>query len=67
MGLDSKSLILIRGGDHKVFNFGMRLWSGAELSGALHEAGFSQIDLYGSLEGTPYDNTAQRLVAVAVR
>lgn len=59
--------ILIRGGDHKVFTFGMRVWSGAELSGALREVGFSQVELYGSLEGTPYDNTAQRLVAVAVR
>ncbi len=58
---------LIRGGDHKVFSFGMRLWSGAELSRALREAGFSQVELYGSLEGTPYDNMARRLVAVAVR
>lgn len=58
---------LIRGGDHKVFPFGIRLYSGAELARALREAGFSQVQLYDSLEGTPYDNHAERLVAVAVK
>jgi len=58
---------LVRGGDHRVFTFGIRVYSGAELASALRQAGFSRVDLFGSLEGTPYDHTAQRLVAVAVR
>jgi SAM-dependent methyltransferase len=58
---------LIRGGDHKVFTFGIRIYSGAELASALREAGFSRVELFGSLEGKPYDHTAQRLVAVATR
>jgi SAM-dependent methyltransferase len=58
---------LIRGRDHRVFNFGIRVYSGAELARALREAGFSQVELYGSLKGTPYDNKAERLVAVAIR
>jgi len=41
------------------------LYSGAELTDLLAEAGFSGVQLYGSLAGTPYDQTAQRLVAVA--
>lgn len=57
----------IRGGEHRVFTFGMRIYSGAELARALRDAGFSQVQLYGSLAGTPYDHTAQRLVALAVR
>ena len=58
---------LIRGEDHRVFTFGVRVYSGAELASALRQAGFSRVDLFGSLEATPYDHTAQRLVAVAVR
>jgi hypothetical protein len=38
------------------------LWSGTRLPS---EAGFSAVRLYGSLAGTPYDHTAQLLVAVA--
>lgn len=38
---------------------------GVELRMALKEVGFSQVRLYGSLEGTPYDHTADCLGAVA--
>ena len=33
----------------------------------LAAAGFAAVQLYGSLAGTPYDQTAQRLVAVAIK
>jgi SAM-dependent methyltransferase len=59
--------IWIRGPEHKVFTFGIRLYSGAELMRILAAAGFSAVQLYGSLAGTPYDHTAQRLVAVATK
>ncbi len=58
---------VIEGGEQKVFTFRLRLYSGAELKAALREAGFSDVTVYGSLEGTPYDQTAKRLVAVAIR
>jgi hypothetical protein len=57
--------ILIRNGESSIFKFRLRLYSGAELMRALSESGFSQIQLYGSLEGLPYDNSAERLVALA--
>jgi len=57
--------IWLRGAEQQVFTFGIRLYSGAELTDLLVEAGFSDVQLYGSLAGTPYDHTAQRLVAVA--
>ena len=41
------------------------LYSGAELVGMLEESGFKSAELFGSLEGSPYDQTARRLVAVA--
>jgi SAM-dependent methyltransferase len=59
--------ILIRGAEHKVLTFGIRLYSGAELIRSLNAAGFSAVQLYGSLAGTPYDHTAQRLVAMATK
>ena len=57
--------IWMRGAERKVFTWRIRLYSGVELRGLLFEAGFSAVQLYGSLAGTPYDQTAQRLVAVA--
>jgi SAM-dependent methyltransferase len=45
----------------------VRLYSGAELESLLLEAGFARVELYGRLKGTPYDETAERLIAVATR
>jgi SAM-dependent methyltransferase len=59
--------IWIRGPAQKAFTFGIRLYSGVELTALLSDAGFSTVQLYGSLVGTPYDHTAQRLVAVATK
>jgi SAM-dependent methyltransferase len=59
--------IWIRGPEHKVFTWCIRLYSGAELMSILAAAGFSAVQLYGSLAGTPYDHTAQRLVTVATK
>src|SRR5215471_15709533 len=59
--------IWIRGAEQQDFTFGIRLYSGAELTTLLAEAGFSGVQLYGSLAGTPYDQTAQRLVTVATK
>ena len=59
--------IWMRGAEQKVFTWHIRLYSGAELAGLLTEAGFSGVQLYGSLSGAPYDQTAQRLVAVATK
>lgn len=43
----------------------LRLYSGVELESALLRVGFSRVELFGALEGGPYDHTARRLVAVA--
>jgi len=59
--------IWIRGSEQKVFTWRIRLYSGAELTGLLAAAGFSAVQLYGSLSGAPYDQTAQRLVTVATK
>ncbi len=44
-----------------------RPYSGAELKAVLKQAGFREVDLFGNLGGSPYDNRAERLVAVATK
>lgn len=61
----SANWILIK--DNKRFEFAVAHWlySGAELAAMLADSGFKSVDLYGDLEGSPYDQAARRLVAVA--
>ena len=44
-----------------------RLYSGTELSSVLFEIGFKSVDLFGELNGSPYDHTARRLIALAIK
>jgi SAM-dependent methyltransferase len=59
--------LLIR--DQKVteVTFDTSLYSGRELADLLKKAGFEGVKLFGSLQGTPYDLKAERLVAVATK
>jgi ubiquinone/menaquinone biosynthesis C-methylase UbiE len=52
-------------GRRESFELRFRLYAGSELERLLRDAGFGSVDLYGSLEGRPYDREANRLVAVA--
>jgi SAM-dependent methyltransferase len=57
--------ILIRGADRIERMFIVRLYSGTELTALLKRSGFSEVAIHGSLAATPYDQNAERLVAVA--
>lgn len=57
--------IMIRDGKRSEVSFSLRLYSAMEMRLLLHQAGFKKVEFYGSLEGTPYDQKARRLVAVA--
>jgi len=46
-------------------DFELRIYSAYELIDLLQEAGFSSADAFGGLDGTPYDQDAERLVVVA--
>jgi hypothetical protein len=52
-------------GETIVYEAGHWLYSAGELQFMLQEAGFSGVDVYGDLEGRPYDLQATRLVAAA--
>lgn len=57
--------IALRGQERYEVEVSHWIYSAAELSGMLKGCGFSSVDVYGDLEGTPYDHTAKRLVTVA--
>jgi len=56
--------VLVRDGEEHEGTFTVRVYSGVELKALMLAAGFTRVDLYGSLQGGPYDDTARRLVAV---
>jgi len=66
-GRMSNRWIVIRDGRKREFRVEHRLYSGVELRDLLRSVGFEKVDLFGSLEGPPYDENAKRLVAVARR
>ena len=57
--------ILIKDGRARTLRLRLNVYSGQELKDRLLQAGFARVDLYGSLDGVPYDREATRLVAVA--
>jgi SAM-dependent methyltransferase len=59
--------IRFKNNEKKEFTITHQLYSGSELLSLLHEAGFKPVNLFGELIGTPYDQTARRLIAVAIK
>jgi SAM-dependent methyltransferase len=57
--------ILVNRAERKEFTLSLRLYSGQEIASLLKRAGFKNVTLHGNLAGAPYDDRAQRLVAVA--
>lgn len=56
--------IIFKGNERIENELSHRLYSGTEAAALLTGGGFSRADIYGSLEGIPYDHKAQRLIAV---
>jgi SAM-dependent methyltransferase len=56
---------VVEDGVERETRFRVRMYSGMELRRALEEAGFREVDLYGDWTGTPYDDQARRLIAIA--
>jgi len=49
------------------YEFSYRLYSAVELGELLEDAGFSSIEFFGAMDGRPYNQNAERLVALARR
>lgn len=57
--------ILVKEGRPREWTFSHRLYSAAELRRLLEDCRFSQTDVYGNLDGSPYDEKAERMLIVA--
>ena len=57
--------IVLDGVEKHEFLISHWLYSAAELRSMLKEAGFGSVEIYGDLDGSPYDHTARRLVSIA--
>jgi 2-polyprenyl-3-methyl-5-hydroxy-6-metoxy-1,4-benzoquinol methylase len=57
--------ILLRGNERVESRVSHRLYAATELVALLKECGFTSVDVYGGLDGSPYDHTARRMVTVA--
>ncbi len=55
---------LIRNGRARRFTLHLRIYSGQELRERMERVGFTDVKLYGSLNGEPYGRGVHRLVAV---
>lgn len=56
--------IAIRGTQRAEYRVAVRSYSAAELSFLLSQFGFAELRVYGRLDGTEYDQEAQRLVVL---
>jgi len=57
--------IIIRDDRRREHRFFLRLYSAAELTALLRQAGFAEARACGSMKGGPYDEQAERLILVA--
>lgn len=57
--------ILMKGSRAESFTFHHTIYSGQELKDRLEQTGFTNISLYGNLDGDPYGPKATRLIAIA--
>lgn len=55
----------VKDGQSDSVDFGHRVYSAAELTRELTDAGFGAIEAFGGFDGRPYDHEAARLVVVA--
>ncbi|MFC2014869.1 class I SAM-dependent methyltransferase [Chloroflexota bacterium] len=56
--------IMLKGNERSEHEISHRLYAGTEMAALLTGCGFSRVDIYGNLDGEPYDHKAQRLIAV---
>jgi len=57
--------ILLREAERTEYVLEHRIYSAAELCALLADVGFADFEVYGGLDGSPYDHEAKRLVVVA--
>ncbi len=56
--------ILLKGNERIEAEITHRLYAGTEVAALLSGCGFGRVDIYGDLDGNPYNQTARQLIAV---
>lgn len=56
--------IMLRNNERIEHSVSHRLYAGSEMAALFSDSGFSRVDIYGDLDGHPYDETARRQIAV---
>ncbi|HEY41579.1 MAG TPA: class I SAM-dependent methyltransferase [Dehalococcoidia bacterium] len=56
--------IMLKGNERIEWEISHRLYSATEMVSLLKGCGFTAVDVYGGLDGSPYDHTARRMVTV---
>ncbi len=59
--------IVIDNGEAQTYSFSHSIYTGRELKGYLLSAGFREVKLFGSLDGTAYGPDSSRLITVAYK
>jgi SAM-dependent methyltransferase len=59
--------IMLKGNERIENVISHRLYVGSEIAALLRDCGFNQDEVYGDLDGNPYDHTARELVAVGYK
>lgn len=59
--------IMLKGNKRIENKLSHRLYAGSEIAALLRDCGFNRVDVYGDLEGNPYDHTARQLVTVGYK
>ena len=62
--LENRWIVMEKEGKTIDYTFSHSVYSAVEISALLAEAGFSQVLIFGSLDGRPYNEHAERLIAV---
>ena len=56
--------ILLKGNERTEMEISHRLYSGSEIVTLLTECGFSRVDIFGDLDGNPYNQNARQLITI---
>jgi len=59
--------IMLKGNERIENKLSHRVYAGSEIVALLRDCGFNRVDVYGDLEGNPYDHTARQLVTVGYK
>ena len=59
--------ILLKGNERIEAEITHRIYAGLEIVNLLTDCGFSKVELFGDLDGSPYDQNARQLIAVGYR